>query len=84
VGEPAYHAGEVHDWATNYMVAKIRLRRRTREKYESSLRIYLLPTFGDAYLNSITRDACSGGFSTCSSAASQQRPFGATTTPSLP
>ena len=43
-------------WAAKYLEEKLRLRPRTKEKYESSLRIHLLPAFGGAPIGSITRD----------------------------
>ena len=44
------------DWAAAYMAQKLRLRPRTREKYESILRVHLLPEFGRAPIGGITRD----------------------------
>lgn len=43
-------------WAEKYLEEKLRLRPRTKEKYESSLRTHLLPAFGGAPLGRITRD----------------------------
>lgn len=43
-------------WAPKYLEKKLRLRLRTKEKYESSLRIHLLPAFRGAPIGRITRD----------------------------
>jgi integrase len=44
------------EWAETYMEQKIRLRPRTQEKYESMLRVHLLPAFGPSAIGMISRD----------------------------
>jgi integrase len=44
------------DWAEKYLEEKLRLRPRTKEKYESSLRTHLFPVFGEVAVGRITRD----------------------------
>jgi integrase len=44
------------EWAERYMEQKLRLRPRTRDKYESILRVHLLPAFGNSPIGSISRD----------------------------
>ena len=43
-------------WAAYYLSQKLRIRPRTREKYESSLRNHLAPAFGSTPIGQITRD----------------------------
>ncbi len=43
--------------AEKYVVQKLSIRPRTRDKYESTLRNYLLPAFGTTPLGAMTRDA---------------------------
>lgn len=45
------------DWARTYLAAKLSLRSRTKEKYESSLERHLIPAFGRTPLVSIDRAA---------------------------
>lgn len=43
-------------WAEKYLEQKLALRPRTRDRYESALRLHLLPTFGDMPLGAITAE----------------------------
>jgi integrase len=45
------------EWASYYLVQKLSIRPRTREKYESGLRNHLSPAFGRTPIGRITRDA---------------------------
>src|SRR4051812_29908320 len=45
----------VQEWLETY--ARINVRPKTFEGYESSLRVHLVPEFGDLYLTEITRKA---------------------------
>ncbi len=53
--EPRGRKTKFSAWAKTYLEQKVALRDRTVDKYESALRVHLLPEFGDAPLTAITR-----------------------------
>lgn len=54
--DPKNAKRKLSDWAEKYMDQKLRLRPRTRDKYESILRVHVLPAFGDTAIGRITRE----------------------------
>ncbi len=52
--EPRGRKTKFSAWATTYLEQKVALRDRTVDKYESALRVHLIPEFGDAPLTAIT------------------------------
>ena len=55
--DPRAARGQFGLRAEKYVAQKLRIRHRTREKYESTLRNYLLPTFGTTSLGAVTKNA---------------------------
>ncbi len=53
--EPRGRKTKFSEWAQAYLDQKVALRERTLDKYESALRVHLLPEFGDASLTAIAR-----------------------------
>ncbi|MDO8122559.1 site-specific integrase [Isoptericola sp. b490] len=52
--DPALSRVTVAEWSKVWLATKAQLRPKTIEKYESSLRIWVLPRWGDVPLNKIT------------------------------
>jgi integrase len=52
--DPALSRTTVEEWSTVWLQTKAHLRPKTRDKYESGLRIWILPRWGQAQLGSIT------------------------------